>query len=614
MPEPSPTEDMPRRSFLLTPLEATDPVMEVGGTFQGVDSSDVSPTPSKSLFEMDAEDLRAAEQAWLQKVGSFKAPSTYAALRAIHAEGATDAESVQQDSTSSSGTGDSVEQADITASLDVSSIELHLPDQEASSAFEDQDTIKAFRISVYTASPDPQPRHLSRGPAAETGSTSPDEARPSQDRLDFNRSSAVTADPDLEAQPSQATAGERRSSVPESPSNMSLDTSRPSRDSADTTAPHSEAPPSQSTAGHQISATHRCARMSLRQRFSIMQTDEPSETSPLGLSWKLEPSILQDLDPLSQPLAAPSESWTPSDAVDSGPVNQEQFSATEVNSTEDAAAEVFADPVPELDSAKETFHIPRTPWIKLKTIKRPSAAWVRVPQLSVQEPTSIKDADTTFQNVLAHELHKAPAVDRTATADHSAEQQQLQQTSASTKLPDEYSVHDTFTALPGPAASRSEGEHVLVDSETEKREVDNLHLAESSLIALPQQHQRGPAGFAESSMFSSSCPPDQRSARGMSASMSGRYFAPDANLTASPSKTYSLEASAPSAVDCLTRPAYHGRGHSPYGQADLSDNGQKRDGSVQRKAKQLLRGRTPEECGVRMYERALAAEQRRQAR
>lgn len=614
MPEPSPTEDMPRRSFLLTPLEATDPAMEVGGRLQGVDFSDISPMPRKSLFEMDAEDLRAAEQAWLQKVGSFKAPSTYAALRATHAEGATDAESVQQDSTSSLWTGDSVEQADITASLDVSSIELHLPDQEASSAFEDQDTIKAFRISVYTASPDPQPRQLSRGPAAETGSTSPDEARPSQDRLDFNRSSAVTADPDLEAQPSQATARERRSSIPESPANMSLDTSRPSRDSADTTAPHSEAPPSQSTAGHQISATHRRASMSLRQRFSMMRIDEPSETSPLGLSWKLEPSILQDLDPVTQPFAAPSESWTPSDAVDSGPVDQEQFSATEVNSTEDAAAEVFADPVPELDSAKETFHIPRTPWIKLKTIKRPSAAWVRVPQLSVQEPTSIKDADTTFRNVLAHELHNAPADDRTATADHFAEQQQLQQTSASTKSPDGYSVHDTFTALPGPAASRSEGEHVLVDSEAEKREVDNLHLAESPLIASPQQHQRGPAGNAESSMFSSSGPLDQRSARGMSTSISGRYFAPDANLTASHSKTFSLEASAPSAVDRLTRPPYHGRGHSPYGQADLSDNEQERDGSVQRKAKQLLRGRTPEECGVRMYERALAAEQRRQAR
>ena len=80
--------DMPQdRSFLLTPLEPVDPVHEQPEDLhRNLRSPGISPTPQKSLFEMDSEDLRAAERAWLQTVGSFKLNSMHA-LRASKASG-----------------------------------------------------------------------------------------------------------------------------------------------------------------------------------------------------------------------------------------------------------------------------------------------------------------------------------------------------------------------------------------------------------------------------------------------------------------------------------------------------------------------------------------------
>ena len=80
--------DMPQdRSFLLTPLEPVDPGHEQPeDCHRDLRSPGISPTPQKSLFEMDSEDLRAAERAWLQTVGSFKLNSMHA-LRASKASG-----------------------------------------------------------------------------------------------------------------------------------------------------------------------------------------------------------------------------------------------------------------------------------------------------------------------------------------------------------------------------------------------------------------------------------------------------------------------------------------------------------------------------------------------
>ena len=494
--------DMPRKSFLLVPLEATDPVVEDDGGFQhGAHSTEVSPTPRKSLFEMDAEDLRAAEQAWLDKVGSFRIPSPHVALCAkedIHDLPIQQHDSIPPDPrTSADG-------ADIAAAPPcMSSCELFLPEHDVAEVSQDWEAITAYR----------EPETLA--------GTSVSEA--------------------------QLLNAEQASSTP----------------------------------------IHNS--LTLRQRFSFMQAANASISS----STSALPSQNTTQDIALPKAQAPAGRSVGHDG-DTYASDQEVSDADQNAETSDpAASEVFADPSKDPSIAAENYHMPRTPWMNLKTVRRPSASWRRVPQLPVQEAQNGAGIDTPIRSALPDEAQEASSMPTSGGsfvpgAGSSLEQQHMGNFSS---LQSSGNGLYTVAAASRMPDDRAEGEHSAAANASDAKVV-STHVAQLGLSTPTSEQQI-------------MRPDIQR------LSSSWRDPRPNRLLT-SHSVTSSLESAAPSAGDHLRRP--HGQLSVSRGQADGSSTRAGADVTKERKARQLLRGKTPEECGVKMYERALAAEQRKQAR
>ena len=158
---------MPHRSFLLTPLEATDPTVECSVfADESCRPSIISPTPRKSLFEMSSEDLRAAERAWLQKVESFKEPSLNAAQSSRRS--LNDLKAQQQDGKRSSGTDAHVEESAAPARQSSRPTEDLLHDLGSLIMTEGAGTIKAYRKASYAAyyAPEDSPPLITAGDAS----------------------------------------------------------------------------------------------------------------------------------------------------------------------------------------------------------------------------------------------------------------------------------------------------------------------------------------------------------------------------------------------------------------------------------------------------------------
>lgn len=502
---------MPRKSFLLVPLEATDPVVEDGdGSCKGMEYSGVSPTPRKSLFEMDTEDLRAAEQAWLDKVSSFRLPQPHIALCTRKA---SDNLSAQQQDITPPGAGAPADGVDVTVAFpSVPSSEPHQPQQYGMKTSEGWDTGNAY--------------------------TEPGNA---------------AASPSSEAQSPQLLTDEQNSSIS-------------SHDS-----------------------------LTLRQRFSIKQAAYALDNA--------SPSVTADLSSM-QDLASHQEDVPPAGCADSAqdPVGHDKGIDAPVHEVmgpmQDAgssgAEPSVVGPFREPSLAAGTFHMPRTPWMNLKTVKRPSASWGRFPQLPVQDAWDETSVATLAQAALPHqaqELSSKPISGQTLVL--GIEQTAMQQQGRT--LPSSEGEEAASAAASGLLDPGAGKEHSSAHSGRDTEESDGMHGGQSWKQKMPEQ-QIGTQSLAGGTMSSSS----------------GRLLAPDARLTSSPAITTSLESAAPSAVDCLIRS--QGWLEVSHSQADGSGIRDRAAVTRERGAKQLLRGRTPEECGVKMYERALVAEQRRQAR
>ena len=492
---------MPRKSFLLVPLEATDPVVEDSGGFRhGTHSSEASPTPRKSLFEMNAEDLRAAEQAWLEKVGSFRASSPHAALSA---KGIYEHLSVQQHDSIPPDLGTIAEGADVTAAFPrMSSSELILPGSDTTELSRNWGAITAYREPEST--------------------------------------DAIFVS---EAQSPQLLGAEQASSIP-------------IRNS-----------------------------LTLRQRFSIMQAAGASVIPDQGTT--------QDV---ALPKAEPPAGGSVGHDSDTHACDQEVSDGDQTAGTSNAAAsKVVADPCQEPSITSETFHMPRTPWMNLKTIERPSASWRRLPQLHKQDTQDSASTDTVEQTALpdqAQDSSSMPAPgDPSVLGTRSAGNQQ--QVGSSPCLQSNGKGAYTFVAASSVPDDWAGREHSAVVEGSDAKSSDSTHAAQPGLSTLVSEQQMGR--------------PEINHLRS-----SWRDPPSNARLPSSPSVTSSLESAAPSAGDHLIHP--HGQLGVLHVQADDLSTRTRANVPKERRARQLLRGRTPEECGVKMYERALAAERQRQAR
>ena len=505
MPGQSLAADMPRKSFLLVPLEASDPVVEDGNRlYNGTQSSEISPTPRKSLFEMDAEDLRAAEQAWLEKVGSFRAPSMIVELCDRKSSSSLSAQ--QQDGTPLRATSPADGAVVTGASPCVAFTKLRPPVQDVARSSEEWDTIKAYR--------------------------EPEDAAPLL--------------------------------VSEAHSPQLLTAEQPS-----------------SLSGHDS--------LTLRQRFSIMQAaNPPNSTSP---SVTLDVCSMQDAAPFEAgaPLgrgADPAQDAVVHECVQDASAHEVADIMPDAGMTDLAATEgrIIADPSQQPSIAAETFHMPRTPWMNVKTVTRPSVSWGRIPQLPVQEPHDSASDDTVDQ--------KSPS--------DQAQDLSSMPTSGQTPMLRTGTLLSTHSRGSGPDASAAA--LGLLDSWAEhSSESSGLHVGKSDSMIAARLGMSTPVSEQQLATL-----------RSNTVSSSGRCFAPDARLPSSSGVTSSLESAAPSAVDRLIH--NYGRLDVSDGQADGSGTRDRATVPREQRARQLLRGRTPEECGVNMYQRALAAEQRRQAR
>ena len=455
---------------------------------------------------MDADDLRAAEQAWLEKVGSFRVSSPHVALSATD-----DLEelSIQQQDSILPDLGTIADEAVVTAaSPRMSSSELFLPEHEVAEISPEWDSKAAYR-----------------------------------------KRKSVPAAPVSGAQSPQPLNAEQASSIPV-------------RDS-----------------------------LTLRQRFSIMQAASTSVSSSAAAL--PSQSTTQDVAlPRGQ---APIGGSVGHDS-DTHASDQEVSDADQDAGTSDAAAaEAFADPLQEPSIAAETFHMPRTPWMNLKTIRRPSASWRRVPQLPVQDTQDDRTTDTVEQTAHPDEAQVPSSMPTSGrlSAHGTGSALNLQQAGSFPSLQSIGNGIENSVATSRLPDDRAERKHSAAADSSDAETSDSTHAAQLGLSTSISERQMGRPDIHQ-------------------LSSSWRDRAPHARLPSYPSVSSSLESAAPSAGDHLLHP--HGRPGVLHGQADGSSTRTRANVTKERGARPLLRGRTPEECGVKMYERALAAERQRQAR
>ena len=508
---------MPHRSFLLTPLEATDPTVECSDvTDESHRPRILSPTPRKSLFEMSSEDLRAAERAWLQKVESFKAPSLNAGQSNRNA--LDDLPIQQQDARRSSGTDAHLEESAAPARQSSRSTEDLLHGLGSLIMTEGAGTIKAYRESSYAAYHAP------------------------------------------EDSPTLITAGGESSISDEGPS------------------------------------------LSLRQRYTVF-----ASSTQLAPAADKEINSTQDLGPckvLHPPASSKGRSTqelklrrTLDEADVQGAAELDFLQDLGTHSTLDGGdAQGAADVSPELRDAVQEVHVPRTPWIgRLKPIRRPSAVWRRTSRISSEEPPegvtgAAAEAAPSEQTGCRHSSASSGNAGQAAVSD--ALEQRDSSGSAEHSTSAEHSLAPERHDGPACSVDLQDAAAEAWQSQADSKSKNESAAHESAGADHPLSGMASPPGYLEG-------PPDSPDSFAL-----GRHWVPEAGLGG----YLSLESACPSASERLMHPAYHGSVRSPHASNITAPN------SRSAQQKWLLRGATPEECGVKMYERALAAQQRRQAR
>ena len=558
------------RSFLLTPLEPVDPVHEQPEDFhRDLRSPGISPTPQKSLFEMDSEDLRAAERAWLQTVGSFKLNSMHA-WRASKASG--DDSSNQKTSDCYSATED---QTHIPSDFQEPSPRPpgneHLPD-----SVNDQGTIKACReltdkltlaldgehlLPVAEEESASQSRHSSMSlrqrfstfmAARRSGSGT--YVSVSSSELDpAKRLGAASSDAGLDAAAPRAAMGAH---MTEQPASALLPVDGHVADGGTTP----DIPGSASAAAPAVS---------------------PSQPNPASVS----ADALGEHDDLSQP-------------------------------HELAAA---ADALEKLDKTLESTHMQRGPFTRLISIRRPSAVWRR-PSQSLEAPAEMLQTSTDSCSAQSAAPFSEGA-DSTETASGQIQGGPAQPVDSSASAgqvgspwqpTNPESSHDPPTPTHSStqlvrAAELESHDSAIALADLQETVLEEYEASAGNQADLAEETLSVPC-IAESGQYEVPAEPLNAAAvsfESLASSTASRTQFSHAALRNSPSDACSLESACPSFVGRLAHPPWHAqRTAASTGSTDMQ----------QVKKKPMLRGRTAEECGVRMYERARAAQHVRQTR
>ena len=568
--------DMPQdRSFLLTPLEPIDPVREQpNDCLRQLRSPGISPTPQKSLFEMGSEDLRAAEQAWLQAVGSFKLNNIHV-LRSTKAPG--DISPSQKELGCCSATEDQTcIPSDLHEPYSMPISGEQLPD--SGTKMGDQRTIQACRELT--------------------------------DKLKV----ASEKEPLLTVAEEESASRSRHSSMSLRQRFSMLMAARRSGNGTYESIPSRELSPAQGLGAAIPDVGHNAAAPRVAMVDPL--TEQPASASLPADRNAVDCSTTADT-PANGTEAVP--------AVSPGQPDPASVSADALGEHDDLSQPhplaAAVDTLENFDRTLNSVHMQQTPFMRLASIRRPSAARRRPSQL-LQAPAemlqffadscSTQPAAPSSEGLGNIETALGQIQGDTARMDISASAGQVGGPQRP-KHPEEPS-HDT------PALTHSStGLEQAAETESYDSNIDFPGLGEAM-----QEERETPAGnpadlggqtlsspcTADSEQYEVPAEPPNATAESFSSlayasSKPSRSRVPHAALGADPSDACSLESACPSFANRLAHPAWH---------AHRNSTSTGTTGMQQVKKKPMLRGRNAEECGVRMYERARAAQHVRQTR
>ena len=567
----TPAVDMPQeKSFLLTPLEPVDSVHEQPEDYhRDLRSPEISPTPQKSLFEMDSEDLRAAERAWLQTLGSFKLNSTHT----LGARKATDDDSPCQKALNGCSTAE--DQTLIPSDFHEPSLRPvsneQLPDSADGTKLNDQEISKACRELT--------------------------------DRLSL----ASEEDPLLTVAEEDSASLSRHSMSLRQRFSVLL-ASRRSGNSTYASIPSSELSPAQGL-GTAISDVGLDAAAP-RAAMGVPVTEQPASASLPAVRHEATGSTSAESVTAAARAVSPSQ-------PDLTSVSADALKEPD-NSSQPHALAAAADALGKLDRTPDSSHMQRTPFTRLMSLRRPSTAWKRPSQLleapaeMLQMSTDLCTAQPAAPPSEGHlSIETAPAEMQGGPAefDSSASAGQVGGPRQPT-IPEP--SHDTTTPTFSNAQLEQAAEPESRDSAVGVADLQAAAQEECETSADNQaESARGTLSgqlTAESGQCDVPAEPLNAAAesfRSLASSTSGRSQASHAALRKDPSNAGSLESACPCFADRLAHPAWRA-------QRPAASTG--RTSMQQVEKKPMLRGRTAEECGVQMYERARAAQHARQTR
>ena len=277
------------------------------------------------------------------------------------------------------------------------------------------------------------------------------------------------------------------------------------------------------------------------------------------------------------------------------------------------------DALEKLDETLESTHTQRRPFTKVISIRRPSAVWRRPSQFLEAPAEMLQTPTDSYSAQPAAPSFEAPDSVKTASGqiqggfdqpfDSSASAGQLgdPQQPTDPKLSHNASTptHSCTQLVQAAELESHDSAIALADLQGAVLEEDETSAGNQANLA--GETLSGPC-IAESGQYE--IPAEPRSAaadssRSLASSTASRTQGLHAALRNSPSDACSLESACPSFVGRLAQPAWHEqRTAASTGATSMQ----------QVKKKPMLRGRTAEECGVRMYERARTAQHLRQIR
>ena len=560
--------DMPQdRSFLLTPLEPVDPVHEQPEDLhRDLRSPGISPTPQKSLFEMDSVDLRAAERAWLQTVGSFK-------LNSMHALRASKASGDDSSSRKTSGCYSAAEDQTHIPSDFQEPASRPLSNEQLPDSTNEHAVIKACRELSLA----PEGEHLLSMAEEESASRS----RHSSMSLRQRFSTFMAA--------------------------------RRSGSGTYASIPSSELDPAQGL-GAAISDAGLDAAAP-RAAMASPVTEQPASASLPVDRHVADGSAVSDTPGSATAAASTVYSSQPDSASLSADAHGEHDDLSQPHALALAAA---VDALDKLDKTLESTHMQRRPFTRLMSIRRPSTVWGR-PSQCLEAPAEMLQRSTNACSAQqAAPSSEGPNSRETATGqiqggpahfDSSASAGQLGSPQQPTN-PE--SSHGASTPTQSSTQLLQAAELESHDSAIASADIQKTLLEEYETSAGNQADSAGETlsspCIVESGQYEVPAEPLNAAAqsfKSLASSTVSRTEVSHAALMISPSDACSLESACPSFVGRLAHPAWHA-------QRIAASTGS--TGMQQVKKKPMLRGRSAEECGVRMYERARVAQHVRQTR